>query len=670
MPTITRALFLAGILATSLVLGALLSLPPPSVDAGADRFRWQQKVDPAVVAEVTRGERSEFLLFLQEQADLTEAAGFSTKAEKGAFVYERLTETARRSQAPVLQALAASGAEYRTYWIANMIWVRGDEQLVRQMARRADVAHLFANPRVRMPEPAARAPAPSPPTAVEWGIARVNAPAVWAEGITGQNIVIGGQDTGYQWDHPALKAQYRGWDGHNVDHNYNWHDAIHPDSATGGTSSCGVDLAVPCDDHGHGTHTMGTMVGDDGGSNQIGMAPGARWIGCRNMEGGWGTPATYSECFQWFIAPTDLNDNNPDPALAPHVINNSWSCPPSEGCTDPTVLQTVVENVRRAGIVVVVSAGNYGPSCGTVYTPAAIYDASFTVGATGSSDTIAGFSSRGPVTVDGSNRRKPDISAPGVLVRSSFPTDGYSTLSGTSMAGPHVAGQVALILAAAPSLIGQVDLVEALIEETAVPLTTTEGCGGDGGDDVPNNTYGHGRIDAWAAASAAPAAAAPPTLVLTKTTPLATVAAGDLLTYTLTVTNSHLLKSTTNLVLTDAIPAETSFITATRPFTVEQGTVSWYTPTLGAHGVWEVELVVQVAISPTGTVPDATPNPLREPDASRDKDRAPAESDPIVNHDYGIRSDEAAASGRPVTTARGPIPALPPLYLPLVRGRP
>ena len=149
-----------------------------------------------------------------------------------------------------------------------------------------------------------------------------------APGYTGQGAVIAGQDTGYQWDHPALKDQYRGWNGSAADHNYNWHDAIH---ATG--SSCGADSPCPCDDNDHGTHTMGTMVGDDGGANQIGMAPGARWIGCRNMNAGVGTPTTYIECFEWFIAPTDLAGQNPNPAMAPDVINNSWGCPESEGCS-------------------------------------------------------------------------------------------------------------------------------------------------------------------------------------------------------------------------------------------------------------------------------------------------------------------------------------------------
>jgi subtilisin family serine protease len=326
----------------------------------------------------------------------------------------------------------------------------------------------------------------------------VGAPEVWAAGYTGQGAVIGGQDTGYDWEHPALVNQYRGWDGASASHDYNWHDAIH--SGDGGV--CGLDSPEPCDDGYHGTHTMGTMVGDDGGSNQIGMAPGAEWIGCRNMDRGVGTPATYIECYQWFIAPTDLNDQNPRPDLAPDVINNSWSCPLSEGCTDPSVLRTVVENVRAAGIVTVHSAGNSGSSCESINTPAAIYEASFSVGATGyMSDNITSFSSRGPVTFDGSNRLKPDISAPGAGIRSSIPGGGYSgnTWQGTSMAAPHVTGMVALLISANPELHGQVDSLERLIESSAMPSTTTQECGGVPGTNIPNNTYGWGRIDVLAA---------------------------------------------------------------------------------------------------------------------------------------------------------------------------
>jgi subtilisin family serine protease len=243
---------------------------------------------------------------------------------------------------------------------------------------------------------------------------------------------------------------------------------------------------------------MGTMVGDDGLTNQIGMAPGAKWIGCRNMDQGNGTPTTYSECYQFFLAPTTVAGTNPDPSKAPDVINNSWGCPPSEGCTDPNVMLTLVNNVRAAGIVTVHSAGNSGSACSTISDPSAIYDSSTTVGATTSTDAIASYSSRGAVTIDGSNRLKPDISAPGSGVRSSVPGGGYSSMSGTSMAGPHVAGLVALLISARPDLAGNVDGIENVIEQTAVHLTSAQTCGGVPGTQIPNNTYGYGRINALA----------------------------------------------------------------------------------------------------------------------------------------------------------------------------
>jgi len=239
-------------------------------------------------------------------------------------------------------------------------------------------------------------------------------------------------------------------------------------------------------------------VGDDGGTNQIGVSPGSVWVGCRNMNQGEGTPATYSECFEWFLAPTDARGENPDPSKAPDVINNSWVCPDFEGCSFDT-LRVVVENTRAAGVFVVASAGNSGSSCSTVSDPPPIYGAAFGVGATDAGDAIAAFSSRGPVLVDGSNRIKPDITAPGVLVRSSVPPDDYLSFNGTSMAGPHIVGVVALLLSARPDLAGHSDEIEFILRQSAVPMTSTQTCGGVDGASVPNNTFGWGRVDAYEA---------------------------------------------------------------------------------------------------------------------------------------------------------------------------
>ena len=463
---------------------------------------WRSKVDPVILATSENSQPVEFIVVMQAQADLSPAALLATKGKKGQFVFDELTAVADQSQASIQNYLASKNVPYQSFWITNMLLVEGDTAVIQAIAQRSDVARLVSNPALKFDEPTAQIvdEGSHAVTTVEWGVAKINADDVWALGYTGQGVVVAGQDTGYMWDHAALKMSYQGWNGLTADHNYNWHDAIHEiDSHNSGSNPCGLNLTVPCDDHGHGTHTMGTISGDDGGTNQIGVAPGAEWIACRNMERGWGTPTTYAECLQWFIAPTDLNNTNPDPSKAPHVINNSWSCPADEGCTDPAILQTAVENVRAAGIFMAVSAGNSGSSCSTINTPAAIYDASYSIGATSSNDAIASFSSRGPVLVDGSGRFKPDVSAPGVSVRSSTYDGGYGLKSGTSMASPHVAGAVALLISADPTLAGQVDKIEQILRNTAVPLTSTQTCGGISGSQSPNHTFGYGRIDVLAA---------------------------------------------------------------------------------------------------------------------------------------------------------------------------
>lgn len=545
------------------------------------------KVDRSVYHLAMEGD-TEFILFLSEQADLKTARDVQGKQAKGEYVFQQLTATAKRTQRPIIAALDNLGAEYRPFWIANMIWVRGDLNTLISMARRGDVKHVFANPKVYTEKPALQPLAVSPQSTanIEWNIAKVHAPEVWAAGYRGQGITIGGQDTGYDWDHPALKNQYRGWDGAVSDHNYNWHDAIHESSG----NPCGNDSPEPCDDHpsGHGTHTMGIMVGDDPShTNQIGMAPGAEWIGCRNMDQGVGTPATYAECYQWFLAPTDLNDQNPDPTKAPDVINNSWSCPTSEGCIDPQVLLSVVDAVRAAGILTVHSAGNKGASCSTINTPAAIYDASFTVGNTTSSDQIATSSSRGPVTIDGSGRIKPDISAPGTAIRSSIPGGLYATLSGTSMAGPHVAGLAALLFSAQPDLIGKVDHIERLITSTAVPVSTpVTTCGGIPGTVYPNNFSGWGRIDALEAIDGS-------SLWLEKTASAKNILSGDELTYSLTLGHSAVDASATNVLLADQLPENSTFVNATGSYTFDGTTIRWDFVSLDPVDSRVVELTIQ-----------------------------------------------------------------------------
>src|SRR5437588_3524633 len=484
------------------------------------------KIAPEVLADTAGGKSASVIFLLADQADVSAGYGMKDQDARGWSVYNTLSQHAARTQKGIRNLLDSRGVTYQSFWVVNMIIANADRALVETVAARPDVARVDSNRATRWiedPSIANFGVTSGNPSTIEWNVQNVNAPQAWAMGFTGQGIVIGNEDTGMRWTHNALKPHYRGWNGVTADHNYNWWDAIHS-----GGGVCGPNNQAPCDDSGHGTHTTGSTSGDDGTGNQIGVAPGAKWIGCRNMDQGNGMPSTYTECFQLFIAPTDLNGQNPNPALRPHVINNSWICPTSEGCTTGDELRIIVENTQAAGIFVEASAGNSGPPCSTVNDPPAIYNASFSTGAIDISNTLAGFSSRGPVTRDGSNRLKPNISAPGVNVRSSyFSSDTtYANLSGTSMAGPHVVGAVALLWSARPQLIRDIATTKMVLQNTANPGVTVnppQTCGGIPNTTIPNNSFGYGRVDALAAVNSVPQGSPTPTATASpSSTPTAT----------------------------------------------------------------------------------------------------------------------------------------------------
>ncbi len=455
-------------------------------------------VHPWVLEHTRNGSEASFFVVLRDRAGLLETRRVPAAPDRRRAVRDALWSTAARSQAPLRSWLAERGIPHRSYYIVNAILVHGDRRLVEELSRRNDVLRIEGNPLVHndlpLLPPATVLEVSGEPT-IPWGIERTRAPELWALGITGEGIVVGGQDTGVDWTHPALIRQYRGWDGSTANHDYSWHDAIHDAPS----NPCGSDTTEPCDDAGHGTHTMGTAVGFDGNTQAIGMAPGARWIACRNMDQGWGSPARYLECMEWFLAPWPPggDPSQGDPHMAPDVTVNSWTCPASEGCSWDT-LREAIEAQRAAGIFTVAAAGNEGPACGTVMNPPGLYDAVFTVGATDAADALAGFSSRGPTTAnqDHPDLIKPDLVAPGVAIYSALPGGGYTgTWNGTSMATPHVAGAVALLWSARPWLANSIEATEELLVRGARPLPeVVENCGGDY-TAGPNNSWGHGLLD-------------------------------------------------------------------------------------------------------------------------------------------------------------------------------
>jgi serine protease AprX len=486
----------------------------------AEQELFVQKVSPWLFAKIQSSQKRiqntilnqdmkiPILVVLKERADLSSAKSLPSKQEKGRFVYEQLTSIASKSQSDLLTLLASKGLRTRSYFIVNWIAIYGaDAALVRELVKRSDVERVIGNPTslMRQPDPLVhlRKLPKAVPQAIGSNLVAIGVPRVWSElGVRGADIVVAGQDTGYDWQHPAIKSQYRGRGNPDLnkdpDHDLNWHDAIHeaPNS-----NPCGADRVEPCDDDEHGTHTMGTMLGDDGANNKIGMAPEAQWIGCRNMEKGQGSPATYTECFEWFLAPwafgaNPMTDGKPD--QAPHIINNSWGCPYDEGC-EGTEMKSVLEALDAAGIMVVVSAGNDGSSCKTINDqPSSHSDLVLSVGAFDhKTGNIASFSSRGPSGIDGG--LNPHVAAPGVSIRSSIPGGEYTSMSGTSMAGPHVAGLVALVWSAQPKLIGKIKETKELIQSTALGKTSDQSCGLFPGSKIPNAVYGHGNIDAFAA---------------------------------------------------------------------------------------------------------------------------------------------------------------------------
>ncbi|MFI5488661.1 S8 family serine peptidase [Micromonospora echinaurantiaca] len=460
--------------ATVLALnGAATALPSATADPETAAAA-QAKIRPQLQAQLGAGQAPvDFWVYFDAKADLAAASAITDWNARGTAVARALKRAADESQRAVREELTASGVTYRSFWATNAIKVTGGADLAARLAAKREVSSLLPSFTVS-PPPVTKGVARKAADAVEWGVADINADDVWSQfGVRGEDITVASIDTGAQFDHPALVRQYRGNKGDGVfDHNYNWFDAA---------GTCG---GAPCDSDGHGTHTLGTMVGDDGAGNQIGVAPGARWI---TANGCCPDDAALISSGQWLLEPTDLNGQHPDASKRPHIINNSW------GTTTPSdapFLEDISLAWTASGIFGVWANGNNGPGCRTSGAPGS-RKINYSVGAYDSGHTIAGFSSRG-AGQDG--EIKPNVAAPGVNVRSSMPGNTYANLNGTSMAAPHAAGAIALAWSAATSMVGDIAGTRSLLDGTAIDNPD----GQCGGTDDDNNAFGEGRLDALA----------------------------------------------------------------------------------------------------------------------------------------------------------------------------
>lgn len=433
------------------------------------------------------GARVSVVVTLRQPLDVRRTSGPSraARSEETVRSLQRRSKEMGRNVAPLLLAGAFRGQVERVtpLWIVNGFGITAAPDLARALASHPAVASVVDDATIVAPAaPAVRAAS----AAAEQNLSAVHAPDVWALGVLGQGAVVASLDTGVDATHPDLAAQWRG--GSN-----SWYD---PNG----------QHATPADVAGHGTWTMGVMVGGDAGGTAVGIAPGAQWIAAKIFDdGGTTTVSKIHQAFQWVLDP----DGDPSTPDAPSVVNNSWSFS-ATGCD--LQFEPDIQALRAAGIVPVFAAGNYGPAASTSVSPANNPGA-IAAGATDNTGAIYGGSSRGPTDCGGAPATFPDVVAPGIAINTTDIGAGYYAPTGTSLSAPHVAGAAALLMGAFPWL--TVDQVEGALLGSAADL----------GAPGPDNDFGNGMLDMLAAYQVA--AAIPPPVSTATPTAAPTASPGD-----------------------------------------------------------------------------------------------------------------------------------------------
>ncbi|MBN1178837.1 MAG: carboxypeptidase regulatory-like domain-containing protein [Anaerolineae bacterium] len=490
-------------IALALLTGLLLS----ATGAFAATPAPPDTVDPALLDLLVQRGTADFVVELDAQTDVTGAARIDDWRARGRAVYDALRDTARRAQAPVIAYAEREGLSYRAFFSANRLIIEGGS-----LRAALDVAALPGVAWVRAPRSASIDPGlaeigPAQPRGSYWNLGLldpaggsygIQAAQVWdVYGVRGAGIVVANIDTGVYYEHEALVRQYRGNLGAGAfDHDYNWYLP---------TYGCG-DGTAPCDNHSHGTATMGIMVGETANlSEQTGAAPAAEWIACKGCEGSFCSEAALLGCADWMLAPCPIGVEPGDPAcdpdLRPHVVNNSWGGDGGDGWYRPAIQAWIA-----AGIFPAFSAGNaYG--CTALGSPG---DAPEAFGTTAHTSSGSHLYASGPSTFfpnpscdPAAHEIDPHLSAP-TYVRAPYNQQGgyFFSFSGTSAASPHTAGAVALLWSAVPELVGSVDSTFTFLEQSANGSVPAGSCGKPacaGAAAAPNFTYGWGYLDALGA---------------------------------------------------------------------------------------------------------------------------------------------------------------------------
>ncbi|MED5323025.1 MAG: S8 family serine peptidase, partial [Planctomycetota bacterium] len=460
-------------------------------------------IDPALQVELEARPYAlhNVLVSMVEQVDLV-ALESRFNAERAPLAIrhqetiESLQGLASFSQASLLQDLSAMTADtaprmrqvaaIESYWLRNLVRVEATSDVIFEIAARSDVLEVHLNAPIELVQPFEGEPDSGSMGlgGVEPGVAEIQAPAAWAMGYDGTGALVAIVDTGADGNHESLASRWRG-----LDPAY----AGNPQWAFDDPFQDPPDEDFPTDSGDHGTHCLGSIVGGAPGDS-IGVAPGAEWIAGATIDQGGGIDQTLAdaiETFEWVVDP----DGDPSTMFdVPDVCSNSWGVTGFHGVPDcDNQLWSFIDAMETTGVVVVFAAGNEGPSSSTIRRPADRNTTAFTTLAVGAVDgnsgidfPMASFSSRGPVYCNpfGQSGVKPDISAPGLEVRSANANGGYTEKSGTSMACPHIAGVVALMRGANPEL--PVQELKQIMFDTAT----------DRGAPGKDNDYGWGVVNA------------------------------------------------------------------------------------------------------------------------------------------------------------------------------